>query len=119
MSTRLAAKVMAGEKTVTRRLVSENPRSPWYTGGCKLKVGRNYAVCPGRGKPGVGFIEIVSVQREPEFRPAAIGDAEAAREGFRDALHFMDTWWQLHDHRDPSHDVWRIAFVVAKRSALI
>jgi len=30
-----AAKVMAGEKTVTRRLVSVNPRSP---------------CCPGRGK---------------------------------------------------------------------
>lgn len=26
----LAAKVMSGEKTVTRRLVSENPRSPWW-----------------------------------------------------------------------------------------
>jgi hypothetical protein len=26
----LAEKVMAGEKTVTRRLVSDNPRSPWW-----------------------------------------------------------------------------------------
>ena len=30
----LAEKVMAGEKTVTRRVASENPRSPWYVGGC-------------------------------------------------------------------------------------
>jgi hypothetical protein len=49
----LAEKVMAGEKTVTRRLVSDNPRSPWYVGGCSLNVGQDYAVCPGRGKDAI------------------------------------------------------------------
>ena len=43
-------------KTVTRRLVSDNPRSPWFEGGCSLKAGRDYAVCPGRGKNAIGRV---------------------------------------------------------------
>jgi len=59
----LAAKVMAGEKTVTRRLCSDNPRSPWWWEDCSLRVGKDYAVCPGRGKHAIGRVRIVSVER--------------------------------------------------------
>jgi hypothetical protein len=52
----LAEKVMRGEKTVTRRIASTNPRSPWYSDRCGLKTGRDYAVCPGRGKHALGRV---------------------------------------------------------------
>lgn len=32
----LAARVMDGTKTVTRRLCSDNPRSPWWREQCAL-----------------------------------------------------------------------------------
>ncbi|MDP2710815.1 MAG: SEC-C metal-binding domain-containing protein [Solirubrobacteraceae bacterium] len=38
---RLAELVLAGEKTVTRRATSPNPRSPWYALRCGLVVGRD------------------------------------------------------------------------------
>ena len=75
----LAAAVMDGTKDVTRRLTSENPRSPWWAGGCSLKVGRDYAVCPGRGKDAIGRVRIVSATLEAA---GAVTDAEAVREGF-------------------------------------
>jgi hypothetical protein len=75
----LAAKVMAGEKTVTRRLVSDNPRSPWWRERCSLKVNHTYAVCPGRGKHAIGRVRIVSVRQE---RLGWLGADEELREGF-------------------------------------
>lgn len=103
----LAAKVMAGEKTVTRRVVSSNPRSPWWRGGCKLKPGRTYAVCPGRGKPAVGRVEIVKVTEEA-FHPSQITLAEARREGFASEREFEETWWVLNGHT--TERVWRVEF---------
>ncbi len=50
----LAAKVLDGSKTVTRRRMSDNPRSPWWRGGCKVWFAYSYAVCPGRGKHSSG-----------------------------------------------------------------
>lgn len=31
--------VVAGDKTVTRRIASINPGSPWSTSGCRLQTG--------------------------------------------------------------------------------
>ncbi len=57
----LARLVMAGEKTVTRRLASKNSRSPWARGGCGLRVEGSCAVCPGRGKRAIGRVTVVDV----------------------------------------------------------
>lgn len=114
----LAEQVMAGEKTVTRRATSLNPRSPWYRNQCSLKVERSYAVCPGRGKHQIGRIVVFDVRFET-FDPDAIAEAEAEREGFRAdpetgasaADAFRATWIELHGDLEPL-DVWRIEFKV-------
>ena len=105
----LASKVMAGEKTVTRRQMSDNPRSPWCILGCSLKVGQSYAVCPGRGKKAIGRVVVTDVRR------SILGDVdatEARREGFRSILAFREAWTLINDGIDPYEEVWRVTFKV-------
>lgn len=104
----LAKKVLAGEKTVTRRLVSDNPRSPWFSTRC-VRVGRDYAVCPGRGKEGIGRVRIIDV------RQAVLGDVdatEARKEGFRSREAFVEAWTAINGCFDPYAAVWRVEFEV-------
>ena len=105
----LAAKVMAGEKTVTRRIVSDNPRSPWWREKCSLVVGRpsGYAVCPGRGKNAIGRVVIVSVD---SIILDWMTTAEAQREGFADLSAFARAWEAINGSFDIGSDVWRIEF---------
>ncbi len=77
--TELAEAVIRRDKTVTRRLVSENPRSPWWREKCAYRVGQEVAICPGRGKHAIGRARITSVDREPL---GWLDDAEATAEGF-------------------------------------
>lgn len=106
----LAAAVMAGTKTVTRRVVSDNPRSPWYRGACALVVGRDYAVQPGRGVPAIGRAVVTSVDRQ---RLGYLSDAEARAEGFADAAAFEETFAALHGTYDPDVKVWRVGLRAA------
>lgn len=103
----LARKVMRGEKTATRRLATDNPRSTWYRGGCKIKVGRDFAVCPGRSKHQVGRAIASSVTLEPL---GYLTDDEARREGFADAEAFIEGFRQINGAYDPDVEVWRIEF---------
>lgn len=104
----LAAMVMAGEKTVTRRLVSDNPRSPWWRERCSLVVGRSYAVCPGRGKNAIGRVEVVSVRL---CRLGCLSLAEAQREGFERPRAFVEVWEAINGVYDPQAWVWRAEFL--------
>lgn len=110
----LAAKVMAGEKTVTRRLVSDNPRSPWFVGGCTLQIGRDYAVCPGRGKNAIGRVRITNVYRLGLW---PISDAEANKEGFPSAQEFRATFTAINKVWTPDAVVWRIEFEVLETTS--
>lgn len=107
----LAAKVMAGEKTVTRRLVSDNPRSPWFIERCGLRPGKTYAVCPGRGKDAIGRVVVDAVMSEPLGR---ISDSEARREGFANAAEFEAAFAAINGGYDPHVIVWRVVFRVDK-----
>jgi hypothetical protein len=107
----LAARVMAGTKTVTRRQMSDNPRSPWFAGSCGIKVGQSYAVCPGRGKHAIGRVVVTDV------RKAVLGDIDAHEawlEGFADLLGFVTAWALINggDFRSDER-VWRVEFEVA------
>lgn len=104
----LAAKVVAGEKTVTRRLTSTNPRSPWWVGGCSLKAARFYAVCPGRGKHAIGRVYVTSAPRL--VRLGTLSDEEARLEGFPDAAGFERAWAEINGGYDPEALVWRVEF---------
>ena len=103
----LAAKVLAGEKTVTRRLVSDNPRSPWSRARCALVVDRDYAVCPGRGKNTIGRVRILGVDQR---RLGLLLDSEARAEGFADAHAFGEAWRAINGAYLPDALVWRVEF---------
>lgn len=104
----LAAQVLAGAKTQTRRPTTMSPRSPWYEGGCSLTPGRTYAVCPGRGKPAVGRVRVTAVRREAL---GAITEDDARREGFESRAAFLDYWRAMHGDVDPAQPVWVVEFV--------
>jgi hypothetical protein len=103
----LAEKVMAGEKTVTRRLANDNPNSPWWRGACALKIGRDYAVCPGRGKNAIGRVRIVNVGQRELHR---LTPREAHREGFESTEAFEAAWTAINGAYDPHALVWRVEF---------
>lgn len=106
----LAAMVMAGQKTQTRRVPSQNPRSPWYVKRCALRVGDTYAVCPGRGVRSIGRVLAESVTMT---RLGAITPADALAEGFRSPDDFAEAWERINGSWDPGMLVWRVAFRVA------
>lgn len=103
----LVEKILAGQKTQTRRAMSENPNSPWYRGGCKLKRNHAYALCPGRGKHQVAKIIVTDVQ---PVVLGAITSGDAIAEGFTSAAEFRDYWTRMHGSFDPAENVWAITF---------
>lgn len=106
----LAELVMQGRKTVTRRAMSDNPRSPWWNIRSSLQPGRDYAVCPGRGKHSIGRVRVVTVL--PQLL-GWVGDAEAVREGFESPEAFVDAWRSINGSYSGSTPVWRVEFEVA------
>jgi hypothetical protein len=112
----LSAKVMAGEKTVTRRLCSPNPRSPWWRERCRYRVGQRFAVQRGRGKQGkaIGYARVVSVHKErlsDAFKPGRVR-IEAMREGFPNGTAFRAAFADINGKVHGSTYVWRIEFEV-------
>lgn len=98
---------MRGHKTVTRRLASDNPRSPWSKDGCGLQVGRTYAVCPGRGKHALGRVLVRAV----DLRPLGfLANHEAIREGFASTEAFERAFTAINGSYDPEALVWRVVF---------
>lgn len=106
----LAAKVMDGEKTVTRRICSENERSPWFKGGCKVVVGKDYAVCPGRGEHSIGRVLVLRVWKERLY--LAFTDREARLEGFENARELRRAFASINGELAAHTHVWRIEFEV-------
>jgi hypothetical protein len=104
----MVAAIRRGDKTQTRRVANDNPNSPWYRGGCAYKMGRVYAICPGRAKSGIGFMEL---KKEPTLEKlGAIDEAGVRREGFASTKDFIAYWTNLHGEWDPSIRVWKIVF---------
>jgi hypothetical protein len=105
----LAAKIMAGEKTVTRRVFSDNPRSPWWYRRCTYRPGRVFTVNPGRGKPNIGHARVTACWPE---RLCDIGNTDARAEGFKDRAAFLDAFHRINPKVPLDVTVWRIAFEV-------
>lgn len=110
----LAAKAVSGSKTVTRRLVSDNPLSPWYRHRCGYQPGKVFTVNPGRGKVNIGRARVVSVRLE---RLGHLSDEEARREGFEDAAAFEAAFVSINGVYRPLTLVWRIEFQALAREA--
>lgn len=63
----LAVAIVKGEKRVTRRVLSDKPRSPWYRNqpaGKRYPVGKVFAVNPGRGVPRIAECEVTARYRQ-------------------------------------------------------
>lgn len=101
----LAQAVMEGRKTVTRRLVSDNPRSPWWREQCAYKVGQDVAICPGRGKRAIGRATITSAERMPL---GFLTNDESQAEGFVDSGAFGEAWRAINGGYDCYATVWRV-----------
>lgn len=97
----LAALVMAGAKTQTRRLTRGRR--------CSYKVGKTYAVQPGRGKHAIGRLRVTDVRFQ---RVGEISDSDARREGFSSADEFVAYWRGLHGEWWPDTPVHVISFEV-------
>lgn len=108
----LANAILAGRKTVTRRLVSDNPRSPWHPDRAPKLVGKRVAIQPGRGKQAIGSARVLAVSREPRFIPVRISHVEARREGCVGRTHFEVLWERLHGDPTRPYDVWRLALLI-------
>lgn len=112
----LAAKVLAGEKTVTRRRPSKNMRSPWYIGRCSLHVGKQAAVQPGRGQPAVCQVRIRSVGLDGW--PGWISEREARAEGFESPAAFVEMFERLGGKLHTGDLLWRVEFRVIPAAVL-
>lgn len=111
----LAEAVMRGEKTVTRRLCTDNPRSPWFHDACTYRFGQTVAVQPGRGKTSIGSAVVTSVRRE---RLGYLSPAEARREGFASVDDFELAFVGINGAYDPDACVWRIELASPQEAAL-
>jgi hypothetical protein len=101
-------KILAGEKTVTRRpvkLLGYQPNPAQMP--CRYEVGKDYAVQPGRGLKAVARIRVSDVRREQLF---AIDTADARREGFDGGPEFAAYWRKLYGSFIPTQLVDRIEF---------
>lgn len=107
----LAEKVIASQKTVTRRpRTGSNPSGKpggWEDEPCRYKAGKTYAVQPGRGKKAIGRIRVLSVR--PELM-TDLDDDEARLEGFANTREFTAKWLSIYGKGSWLDIVWRIEF---------
>jgi hypothetical protein len=115
----LLAKVLAGEKTVTRRQVKwEDTGFEVRNRSCKYEVWKTYAVQPviedgpgkGRGGKEVARIFVKDVTREMLGGGLDWTISEAEREGFENWPDFVIYWQGLYGSYDPTQLVDRIEF---------
>lgn len=103
----LAAQILAGAKTETRRELSDKPRSPWNRERCAFEVGDTVAICSGRGTPTLGLIVIEAVDKVVLGHITHDG---AVAEGCSDVRDFMHTWTKINGSWNPRAEVWRLTF---------
>lgn len=99
----LIQKILSGEKTVTRRPLKAGEYE------CRYKVGRTYALQPGRGQRAVGRILVKAAT--PGFLEELRTTREARLEGFESVGDFLAYWARLYG--EPvylNQPVWRIRF---------
>lgn len=106
----LVEKILAGEKTETRRAVSLNPRSPWSVERCRYRAGRHYALQPGRSAHAVAQILVTDVRK---VRLGGMNLDDARREGFASVEEFVDYWTAMQGSYDVRALVWAVTFRVA------
>lgn len=110
----LIEKIFAGEKTQTRRPVkageyaqyeAESQDDPGHIVAVydanhrqRYRVGRDYAIVPGRGKHSVGRFKLLSIRREYAEQ---ISEADAKAEGLHTRNGFMSVWTEFYGNTAP------------------
>jgi hypothetical protein len=94
----LAEKILRGEKTATRRVMNDNPRSPWYRHTKRYPVGMVFAVQPGRAKHGIAKARIGAAYTQ---KPLDITYEQVREEGFKDKSEF----WAVIHKLNPGFDL--------------
>jgi hypothetical protein len=105
----LADKVLAGEKTATRRLPKDNPRSPWYWRNCRYHPGYEFPVMGGFDRP--AFCRAI-VDRVALERLGACTAAQAKAEGFDSVQSFFEKFEEINGYFDATAWVWVVEFHV-------
>jgi hypothetical protein len=105
----LAEKVVAGEKTATRRLPKDNPRSPWYWRNCRYRVGGEFPVMGGFDRPALCCAIVDRVALE---RLGACNCAQARTEGFDSVQAFFEKCEEINGFFDAMAWVWVVEFRV-------
>jgi hypothetical protein len=103
----LADKIIAGEKTATRRLPKDNPRSPWWWKGCRYKVGRRFPVMCNFNEPARAYAIVtrVALERLGDMQPG-----QAKEEGTLSLHLFERLWAGINGEFDPEQWVWVVEF---------
>jgi hypothetical protein len=121
----LVAKILAGEKTQTRRVVKPvferwpiehvglRPISSVRRNGRYLwRVGRVYAVQPGRGKHAVARIRITAIRYCA--RAGDISEADARAEGFESVAQFREVYAKINGAAALERPCWALTFAAVR-----
>jgi hypothetical protein len=100
----LAAKVLDGTKTQTRRPLKFG-LDLRYPLPCRYVAGRTYAVQTGRGQKAIGRLLVLDVRSE---KVVSITRADARAEGFGSPAEFWRRWVTMYGH--VSGFAWVITF---------
>jgi len=115
----LANKILAGEKTQTRRPVKVNEYQTTHddlvevrNGRLKWRVGKTYSVQPGRGKKGEGFMKLTSIRRE---KVESITEDDVMAEGLVSRDKFLEIWNGFYGDAYP--ECWVLEFELVEGEA--
>jgi len=103
----LAEAILRGEKTATRRKMSDNPRSPWYRERCAYKRGQVFTINPGRGVTRVGEARVLRAYKQA---PLYISGKQARQEGFASSKAFHEAFAEINPGVDLTEPVWVVEF---------
>jgi hypothetical protein len=76
----------------------------------KWRTGQRYAVQPGRGQKGIGWIELLYIRYQ---HLGNISEQEAMAEGYSNLAEFIQVWAKIHGQFDPEQPVWALEFRLA------
>lgn len=109
--------LLSGAKTATSRLAKPGESVEYARSGSiaavkshgrdKYRVGKTYAVQPGRTQPAVARIKLLGIKGQ---RVSETSIAEAKQEGFESRKAFFAQWREIHGEDKLNADVWLLTF---------